>query len=310
MRNCTSLACSFFILLSCFTFIACGGGGSSSSSGPGTGQVSFAITDSPVANAKNVVVSFDGMEIQHANGERTNFTFDEVKTIDLLQLQGNEFDSLLNEATVTAGRYQWVRLSVLAERGNDQDSYIILNDDSRFSLYVPGGAQSGLKINTPFDVEQDNSTFYTIDFDLAKSVNNPQGFPDYRLRPTLRLVKNEMVGSISGTVDPALVMDADCTNSEAQDDVVYVYSGFDVMPDDIDAIEPDPISTANVTLDPMDGMYKYTAGFIEQGDYTVAYTCQASKEDPEVDDMIEFVMPTNAPVVAGKTTVVNFAPVL
>ena len=223
-----------------------------------------------------------------------------------MQLQGNEFDSLLNDATVPSGQYQWARLSVLAEQGNDQDSYIILNNDSRFSLYVPSGDQSGLKINTPFFVEQDGSTFYTIDFDLHKSVNDPQGFPDYRLRPTLRLMKNNQVGSISGTVDPELVMAGNCANTGGQDDAVYVYSGFNIMPDDTDAIDPDPIVTANVKLDTMDGMFKYTAGFIEQGDYTVAFTCQFSSDNPEVDDMIEFVMPTNATVIAGQATTADF----
>lgn len=305
MRVFKLMAYAIFALLIAFLLAACGGGGGGSSGG-GTGQVSFAITDSPVSDAQNVVVSFDGMELQSSSSGRITFMFNEVKQIDLLQLQGNEFDSLLNDATVPSGQYQWVRLSVLAEQGNDQDSYIILNNGSRFSLYVPSGDQSGLKINTPFFVEQDGSTFYTIDFDLHKSVNDPQGFPDYRLRPTLRLMKNDQVGSISGTVDPEFVMAANCANTGGQDDAVYVYSGFNIMPDDTDAIEPDPIATANVKLDPMDGMYKYTAGFIEQGDYTVAFTCQFASDNPEVDDVIEFVMPTNATVIAGQATTVDF----
>ena len=94
--------------------------------------MSFAITDSPVSDAQNVVVSFDGMELQSSSSGRITFMFNKVKQIDLLQLQGNEFDSLLNDATVPSGQYQWARLSVLAEQGNDQDSYIILNNDSRF----------------------------------------------------------------------------------------------------------------------------------------------------------------------------------
>ncbi len=63
---------------------------------------------------------------------------------------------------------------------------------------------------------------------------------------------------------------------------------------------------ANVKLDPADGMYKYTAGFLEHGNYTVAFTCQASNDNPEVDDAIEYVMPMNATVVAGETTTKDF----
>ncbi len=296
----------FFIASILLTACGGGGGGGSSSSGPGTGEVSFAITDSPVSNAVSVVILVAGIELNPENGERISYTFDEPKSIDLLQLQGNEFEQLITDETVVAGKYTWARLDVIAEQGNDQDSYIILNDNSRFSLRIPSNEQSGLKVNTNFDVEQNGSTYYTIDFDLKKSVHDPQGTPDYILRPTLRLVKNELVGSISGTVDPELVMAENCVDSGGQDDAVYVYSGLQVSPDDIDGIDPEPVSTANVTLDPNDGMYKYTAGFLEQGDYTVAFTCQASNDMPDVDDAIEFVMPMDAPVVAGETTTVNF----
>ena len=303
-----------FVLITILFFItsilltACGGsgGGDSSSNGPGTGEVSFAITDSPVSNAVSVVILVAGIELNPENGERISYTFDEPKSIDLLQLQGNEFEQLITDETVTAGKYTWARLDVIAEQGNDQDSYIILNDNSRFSLRIPSNEQSGLKVNTNFDVEQDGSTYYTIDFDLKKSVHDPQGTPDYILRPTLRLVKNELVGSISGIVDPELVMAENCVDSGGQDDAVYVYSGPQASPDDIDGIDPEPVSTANVTLDPNDGMYKYTAGFLEQGDYTVTFTCQASNDMPDVDDAIEFVMPMDAMVVAGEITTVNF----
>ena len=297
-----------FFITFCF-IAACGGGGGGSSSGSGgsgTGQVNFAITDSPVSSALSVVILVAGVELKPANGERIEFTFEEPKSIDLLQLQGNDFEQLIADETVTSGQYSWARLKVIAVQGNDQDSYIIFNDNSRFSLRIPSNSQTGLKVNTPFTVEQDGATFYTIDFDLKKSVHNPQGMPDYILRPTLRLVKNEMVGTIAGTVDPELVMAENCVDSGGQDDAVYIYSGLQVTPDDIDGVDPEPVSTANVTLDPNDGMYKYTAGFLEQGDYTVAFTCQASNDNPEVDDAIEFVMPMDATVVAGETTTVDF----
>ena len=297
----------FFIVSILLT--ACGGGGGgggSSSSGSGTGDVSFAITDSPISNAVSVVILVAGIELNPENGERISYTFDEPNPIDLLRLQGNDFEQLITDKTVTAGKYTWARLDVIAEQGNDQDSYIEFNDMSRFSLRIPSNSQSGLKINTPFNVEEDGSTFYTIDFDLKKSVHDPQGTPDYILRPTLRLVKNELVGSISGTVDPELVMAENCVDSGGQDDAVYVYSGLQISPDDIDGVDPEPVSTANVTLDPNDGMYKYTAGFLEQGDYTVAFTCQASNDMPGVDDAIEFIMPMDAVVVAGETTIKDF----
>ncbi len=287
-----------------FLLTAClgGGGGGSSSDGSGTGQVSFAITDSPVSDAQNVVVSFDCLELQPANSGRKMFTFNPIEQIDLLQLQGNEFSQLISNELVPSGQYSWARLCVLAERGNDQDSYIILNNGARFSLYVPSGDQSGLKINTPFYVQQDGSTSYTVDFDVQKSVHDPQGFPNYILRPTLRLVKNDQVGSITGTI-----MQDTCNGiGMIQDAAVYVYSGLNVVPDDTDANAPNPITTAMVKFDTTENEYTYTAGFLNQGDYTVTLTCEFSNDNPDNDDNIVFVQPTNATVLAGQSTTVNF----
>ncbi len=291
-----------------------GGGGGSSSSGSGTGQVSFAITDSPVSDAQNVVVSFDCLELQSANSGRRIFTFDPVKKIDLLQLQGNEFAQLISDELVASGPYQWARLCVISEKGNDQDSYIILKNGAPYPLYVPSGDQSGLKINTNYYVQQDGSTSFTIDFDLHKSVHDPQGTPDYILRPTLRLVKNDDVGSITGTVMQDACMGI---GDNIENAAVYVFSG-DVPPDDLNTIDTtdiDPITTATVKFDPMDGMYKYTAGFIDGSNggnqYTVALTCQFSEDLPDQDNMILFdntpINTTNPVTVnAGQSTQVDF----
>ena len=64
--------------------------------------------------------------------------------------------------------------------------------------------QSGLKLNRGFDVPAGGSADFTIDFDLHKSVHMT-GSGSYMLRPTLRMVDNIMVGSISGTVGASLV---------------------------------------------------------------------------------------------------------
>jgi len=318
MRIFNYLANSIVFIIVSLSLTAClsGGGGGGSSSGSGTGQVSFAITDSPVYDAQNVVVSFDCLELKSANNGRRIFTFDPVKQIDLLQLQGNEFAQLISDELVPSGPYQWARLCVISEKGNDQDSYIILKNDARFPLYVPSGDESGLKINTNYYVAQDGSTSYTVDFDLHKSVHDPQGTPDYILRPTLRLVKNDDVGSITGTVMQDSCMDI---GDNIQNAAVYVFSG-DVTPDDINISDMadtniEPITTAMVKFDPMDAMYKYTAGFIDGGNggkqYTVALTCQFSDDLPDQDNIILF---DNAPanttnpvtVNAGQSTQVDF----
>ncbi len=92
-------------IISTLLLTACGGGGGGGSSG-GTGLVSFGITDSPVTDAQNVVVSFDCLELKSANSGRITFEFDPPEKIDLLQLQGNEFAKLITDELVPSGQYQ------------------------------------------------------------------------------------------------------------------------------------------------------------------------------------------------------------
>ncbi len=149
---------------------------------------------------------------------------------------------------------------------------------------------------------------------MLNSLHDPQGFPAYILRPTLRLVNNDQVGSISGTV-----LQDTCIGigDDIDDAAVYVFSG-DVAPDDqnsADTTDIDPVTTAIVKLDTADGMYKYTAGFIDGSNggkqYTVALTCEYSGDNPDQDDTILFndtpINTTNpVTVIAGQSTQVDF----
>jgi len=91
MRIFKLMAYAIFALLIAFLLAACGGGGGGGSSG-GTGLVSFGITDSPVTDAQNVVVSFDCLELKSANSGRITFEFDPPEKIDLLYREMNSLN--------------------------------------------------------------------------------------------------------------------------------------------------------------------------------------------------------------------------
>ncbi|MCW9028445.1 MAG: DUF4382 domain-containing protein [Kangiella sp.] len=266
---------------------------------PDTGKMALSITDAPVDGAEAVVVEFTGIEVKGL-GESLNYDFDTPQSIDLLQLTGDESLELLPETTVNAGQYQWIRLKVNAERGVT-DSYIDI-DGARYSLYVPSGAQTGLKLNRPFTVAAGGVSNFTIDFDLRKSVHEPQnGSGDYFLRPTLRIVDNLEVGHISGLVDETLLNAEGCSEASG----VYLFAGYDAETDDIDANEPDPITTTTVEMN-TDGFYEYEIGFVQAGDYTLAFTCEAANDDPETDDAITFSTTQNVTVTVDEVAVVDF----
>jgi len=291
---------------------ACGGGGGGSNSTTGgsggvgndTSSLSLAVTDAPVDSANRVVVEFTGVSIQPAEGDRLEFSFDEPRSIDLLALQGSASETLLSNEEVPAGDYEWILLNVNAENDGVTDSFLELSDGTMVELWVP--AENGLRLVSGFNIAAGSSADFTIDFDLRKSVVLPPGnaLGGAILKPALRLVDNTAMGAIAGRVDGELITEQ-CADPAVDTGAVYVFPGADATVTDVrDNDETDPVTTALVSDD--SGMFAYEAGFLSEGDYTLAYTCDAANDDPEAEDSLTFVGETNASVEADSTTEVNF----
>lgn len=114
-----------------------------------TGSLSVGVTDAPVDTTQKVIVEFSGVEIKPADGESISFDFTERCTtdpascqIDLRTLTNGVSQQLLDDETVPAGQYNWMRLMVNAEP-NIKDSYIVIND-KEFELRIPSGAKAAL----------------------------------------------------------------------------------------------------------------------------------------------------------------------
>ena len=328
---------------------ACGGGGSD---GSGTGTVSVGITDTPVDEAEAVVVTVTAVEFNGQNGERLEFVFvdengdPQPKTVDLLAQQGGLREMLLEDETLPAGTYTWTRLSVDTEpRSENGDvvfpSYIQFAASSEYAatydclpvdnsvqcpMEIPSSENSGLKINTPFTVSDDNNTDITIDFDLRKSLTKPEGqtvnvngteYDLFKLRPTLRLVMTEQSGTIEGTVGGSLFAAEYCldeddpTSTGEENGAVYVFEG-DVTPDDIDGNDPDPQTVAPVQWDDGAEAYVYRASYLDAGTYTVAFTCEADRDESDVDESeppnepIRFEDSGTVNVTSGQVTTFDF----
>jgi hypothetical protein len=287
------------VVFATFLIAACGGG-----NGTGSGELSLAITDGPVDEASKVVVSFSGVSLKPANGPASDVLFTDVngdpviKTIDLLNLQGPNSEPLLIDQTLAAGHYNWLRLKIIASESTT-DSYIMINGGT-FPLYVPSGDETGLKLNEGFDISDGGAATFTIDFDLRKSVLGPNNNNTaYKLKPTLRIVENDNVGHITGLVGDTARGHEDCTSTSY---AVYAFSGSGVTADDIDGIDPNPVSTALVSSD----TFSYALGFLDEGVYTLAFTCQSADDNAEADDAINFIGSQDVTVTAGFTSIHNF----
>jgi hypothetical protein len=274
------------ILGICGALAGCGG-----SNDNGMGQMSLAVADAPVDGAQAVVVKFTGVELTADGGSPVTITFAQPKSIDLLNQSGMA-SAVLFRQPIPAGSYGQIRLMVEAD-GDPSNSYMTLSDGTMHGLRVPSGSETGLKLVSGFVVPIGGVVDYTVDFDLRQAVTCPPGqAPACILKPAQRLVENTKVGNIQGAASAALVPSG-CVPA------VYLYSGTVIVPEDMNSTAPttdanQPVGSkalaANTSVP-----YYYQFTFLQPGNYTVAFTCQADQDNPDQADSIV----TFNPVITG-----------
>lgn len=304
-----SLVWTFLVSMILFMLAGCSGGGGGSEE---TGRLTLSVTDAPVDDASSVVVQFSGVAFKREGGaaEVVQNLSPSPRQLNLLEYQEGRAALLLEGVTLPAGRYEWVRLIVDTQQ-NVRDSYLTLTTGEECELRVPSGAESGLKLNRGFTLPADGSVALTIDFDLRKSIHAPPGqqgsmeecTQGYLMRPTLRIVDDANVGAIAGAIDAALVTE-DCLPK------VYVFSGSDVTPDDIEesgaASDVDPLVVTNVGVQNGATSYAYRAAFLPPASYTVAFTCD--DDDATADEELTFLTPQTVAVQNNLISSADFAP--
>ena len=219
---------------------ACGGSGSST---PSSGDLSIGVTDAPIDDATAVVIAFDGITIKPNGGDEIDVLFDEPQAINLLEYQGENRALLVDDYSLPSGNYNWIEIIV------DVSSSYIENEVGRHTLQIPGAARSGLLLNRPFTIDAGGSADFTLDFDLRKSIHAEESGA-YRLRPTIRIVDNSEIGTVSGSVTNSLITAETCNNGENNDtgNAVYLFSGEDQTAMDVQGSDTDPLASAMVNF--------------------------------------------------------------
>jgi hypothetical protein len=136
-----------------------------------------------------------------------------------------------------------------------------------------------------------------LDFDLQRSTTR-RGERDatFQLHPLLRLVDNSRAGAVEGAIQE---IPESCAAA-----AVYVFEGHSVTPDDIDLKDKDDVDPVTTAVVVSDGVWSlYQIAILSPGDYTVAFTCDAGRDDPESNDVLVFSKSTNLTVEAQKTVV-------
>lgn len=270
----------------------CGGSGSSDMTGT-TGFLSLGVSDGPVHDATKVCIEFEWIELKGEGSPSDRIILDPPVSVNLLEVQGANAAPILSSYGVPAGQYEWMRLGINAERGGlawmgdiEADtncaaggSYIVRSDGPH-NIYVPSGANTGLKIVSGFTVPLNSNANLTADFDLTKSFTAPPGHdPEVKMRPTIRLVNNLEIGTLTGQVANELVDAENCEPSVYLFDDGVIPNGIE---DEVDDLE-DPVATAMLDKQSQDELnyeYHYTMGFLLPRDYEVAFTCDGVNFEP------------------------------
>lgn len=287
--------------------ISCGGG--SSSDDVTESEVSIGFSDFPVEGASKVVITVDTLTFI-SDGERIvvdRFSSDSLGIsdadtfeIDLLQVQGEDYELVLDSVILPVGEYNDLRIGVLDE---DTDlSYVEETEGAAVKeLMVPSNE---IKLGS-FTVEARSTQTFVVEFDLRQAMTYNPGPDRYILKPRgVRVVSLVQAAVLTGNVDVlALSLDAACSEKEdpALGNMLYLYQGHDLNTANLgDVFDPDTatnVPTEIVSPYAVAGLSEtgdFQIAFIEAGDYTLAYSCLAEDDAAETFDAISIPSPAGS----------------
>lgn len=181
----------------------------------GDAQLTVAVTDAPGDYFSSVTVDIGAVKILPDDGPPITLTED-GGTHELLDLQDGVTADLAS-VDLEPGTYLQLRLVVESAHVELADGLEFDDGSTGRDLFVPSGAQTGIKINLSsadgdgeagVEIES-GETVVVVDFDIEQNFvlqGNPDteaGLRDVLFTPLLRAVVRDVSGSISGTVtDP------------------------------------------------------------------------------------------------------------
>jgi len=158
----------------------------------GPGQLRVSMIDAPNPAVEQIWVNVTAVRAHQVQSGWVTISTTPVR-VDLLTLKDHALE--LGLASLPAGTVTQIRLVV------SSDGNTVKTGGVEVPLFVPSGAQSGIKIKGPWVIDACTETAVLLDFDGAKSIwYHPTGQGDlWILRPVIRTVKAEQA---PGTCEP------------------------------------------------------------------------------------------------------------
>lgn len=268
----------FWVMCLCIWLVACSG----QSSG-GARLLYLAVTDSPVDDVQQVVLQFTGVDLLTSDGAVQSVDFDPAKNIDLLALEGSISSNLLEGLALELTSISHMRLRV-----NASNSHVQIGPYSQ-PISIPAESEAALTFPVNLAPKVGSVTSMTVDFDLRRSLTTQDNNQTFLFNPVLRVINNATAGHVGGFVPDYYQATYDCL---AKGDV-YLFEGHNVTPVDISP-GAGPLTTARVGNS--NGGTRFELGFIPLGEYTLAFTCDASQDAIDVVNAISFPQVQNVTV--------------
>lgn len=176
------------------------------------GKLSISMTDAPFPTDMilEANVTINKIEVRQAGdeeegeGEDEDNAFitlsEEETTLNLLDLTGGVTANLV-DIEVPVGAYDLVRLYVTS-------ASIMLKDSTEYEVFVPSGAQTGIKVfvDPAIEVVSELTSELLLDFDVSQSfvlkgnMNTPAGIKGFNFKPVIKAANLTTAGRLSGMV--------------------------------------------------------------------------------------------------------------
>lgn len=239
--------------------------GCSLNSDSGVGTMQVKLHDN-AADYEEVNIFVERVEVNNTSGDEGWQTISEPnESYNILELINGQFEVIAN-AQLEAGTYEQIRLVV------SRDQNTVVKDGQSYGLFVPSGAETGVKLNINAEIEEGIQYVLLLDFDAEKSVveTGAAGNPGFILQPVIRATPEAISGNIGGSVSPVEANAA-----------VYAITGFGTT-------EADTLSTTYA--DETTGEFLLVG--LEEGTYTVSANADGY-EPASIEDVSVTIGETN-----------------
>lgn len=243
----------------------------------------------------SVIVELDGVEFQKSGGGAETLEFDSPQQVDLIDYLDSNDLRLLTDEQLADGDYSGVRL--LFGPDDDDENRVLLTDGREFN-FDPPATTTFSAVDFTVDKNDSSKDDVQLTLDLRQSLQFDENDNDGTvLTPVIRAIRTENAGGVAGNVTVA------CPANSVL--AIYLFTGKDVTPDDIDGAGVEPYLTTGVGLNGSSTLSGYSFPFLPESGYTLASTCRADEDVRGTSDDLNFENIINIDVEAEKNLTRN-----